>query len=290
MPEVTLPETYAMRSLIEKIARGAKIPHEPITHKLGDYATISKHELNVDHQYQRPESNNRAKALAVKWSFAACGAITVSVRILNGKETYWVIDGQHRLLAAMTRDDVDKLPCLCFRFPNLASEAEAFEIANTHRSYVTALERLPGQIVQEKKIALDIQRLVEMSGRQIAKKTTAKSIMCIGVLSRCLADDTERMFKLWPLMINLMHGYPMKGEVIRGIFHLEGLLNKEDISLTMPVWSKRICKVGFLKISDMIMKAAAMDDSGRGPRVCATGVLAAINYGLVNKLVVSNLG
>jgi len=76
----------------------------------GELRLISKHDLAVDYaSYQRIANNAKTLVLARDWSWIACGALIVASR---GGALH-VVDGGHRLVAAMKRDDITMLPASC---------------------------------------------------------------------------------------------------------------------------------------------------------------------------------
>ena len=114
--------------MIEEMIRGGnktKIDRYKWTVKdeTGEIRQLNKSVLKVDHEYQRNASERKVLALANSWSWVACGAIVVGQR----DSTYWVIDGQHRVLAARRRADIEMLPCLIFQSDGVASEARGLE-------------------------------------------------------------------------------------------------------------------------------------------------------------------
>lgn len=79
---------------------------------------ISKHQLHVEKRYQRREKSDHHKKIAAGWDPLLLDVLLVNFR--DGK--YFIIDGQHRWLAAKDLDYVDELPCFIF---HLAYNEEA---------------------------------------------------------------------------------------------------------------------------------------------------------------------
>mgnify|MGYP003335309740 CR=1 FL=1 len=99
----------------------------------GDLQWIDKAELSVDHTYQRPEAKQKVLRIASEFSWQKFGCLVVSER-QSGEMV--VIDGQHRALAAIRRDDVNKVPCIVFRELQLADEAVCIGDAPSSKSYL----------------------------------------------------------------------------------------------------------------------------------------------------------
>lgn len=76
--------------------------------KQGEQRQINKNLLLVNDDYQRTASASKILEIASEWSWIGCGVIIVAKR--DG--SYWVIDGQHRVLAAKRRSDIKEMPCL----------------------------------------------------------------------------------------------------------------------------------------------------------------------------------
>ena len=95
----------------------------------GELLYLNKNILEIDHSYQRNAKNARVLKLARRWNWLSCGVLTVAKR--SGR--YYVVDGQHRLMAALKRADIDQLPCLVFESSEMREEAVAFRDANKER-------------------------------------------------------------------------------------------------------------------------------------------------------------
>lgn len=95
--------------------------------KPGEMKMLHKSVLKVHPSYQRHALKQKIASIASSWSWVAAGAIIVGER---GGE-YWVIDGQHRVLAAHNRADIDKLPCIIFVTDDVKQEARGFPL-NDH--------------------------------------------------------------------------------------------------------------------------------------------------------------
>ena len=97
----------------------------------GQFLMIPKTDLEVDAAYQRNRINQRrVDALTRTWDWIACGCLVVALRDDN---KWFVVDGQHRKLAADQRSDIQELPCLVFETGTRREEAVSFLAINQGR-------------------------------------------------------------------------------------------------------------------------------------------------------------
>lgn len=109
-----------------------------IAGKKGKYREIEKTKLSIDTSYQRSQSVHRARGIASAFDWRAFGTLLVSVRKIKNKTIYYVIDGGHRLLAALMRPDVGMVPCYLFTGLSGDDEANIFVEANTSQKNPSA--------------------------------------------------------------------------------------------------------------------------------------------------------
>jgi hypothetical protein len=97
-------------------------------------------QLLIEPAYQRAADSRQSQSLigkiAAEWDWRLCQPLMVSRR----DDALWVIDGQHRLLAARARGDLPHLPCSVASYENAAQEAEVFVRANQGRKALTVLD------------------------------------------------------------------------------------------------------------------------------------------------------
>lgn len=86
--------------------------------------------------YQREPNHKRIRSYVENYNPIAALGVVVSQR---ADGSYWVIDGQHRVMATMRRMGIDH-PMNCYVIQGLspAEEAELFTLINTHRGPVPA--------------------------------------------------------------------------------------------------------------------------------------------------------
>jgi hypothetical protein len=100
-------------------------------------------ELRIDPAYQRgaEEANSATliRRIAQTWNWDLCQPLVVARRS-DLTERLFVIDGQHRLMAARLRGDIEQLPCVIVTYGSVAEEAAAFVQLNQQRKPLTRLD------------------------------------------------------------------------------------------------------------------------------------------------------
>ncbi len=123
--------------------------------------------LVVDTSYQRTADNRRRErsiaTIASHWDWRLCQPLMVS----NRAGQFFVIDGQHRRIAAERRGDIPHLPCSIFTLESLQDEALLFVAANSTRKTMTPTDRFRGAVVGGDPQAVVIDRLVREAGLSI---------------------------------------------------------------------------------------------------------------------------
>ena len=99
---------------------------------------LPKASLRIDGRYQRsietPKSKRLIEKLRDNWRWYHCSPLAVTD---NGDDTYNVLDGQHRMAAALQLDGVGLLPCYVVDEMTLAEQAEAFVVINADRVHIS---------------------------------------------------------------------------------------------------------------------------------------------------------
>jgi hypothetical protein len=247
----------------------------------GRFQMINKDYLTIDNTYQRNTTRTKALAIAREWSWIACSTITVALR--NGE--YYVIDGQHRVSAAMRRSDIDDLPCLVFDVVEIAQEAKGFLTANTQRKPIYAHEKLRAMIVVGNQEALLVQELCELADRTITYNSSANTVGCCSAMLRWAKLDPSKLKNLWPLILMICEGNPLHNRILDGLMYIEERMPNGD-SLTDKKWKHRLLKIGYTAFLDAAAKATSFFSAG-GAKPWAIGMLEAINKGLREKLVLT---
>jgi hypothetical protein len=153
----------------------------------GVFRKIDKNDLNIDHSYQREKVIiKKVRDIQSNWSWVGCGIILVALR---NDGSCWVMDGQHRVLAARNRSDIDELPCLVFEVESKTDEAAGFLVANTQRKPVTAIAKYKAMVMTKDTTAIAVDEVLNRLGIEVAD--TAVNLHQIKCVSKCLKVAAE---------------------------------------------------------------------------------------------------
>lgn len=232
-----------------------------------------KHTLHICATYQRTFiAEQRVLAIAAEWSWLACGSLIVSER--DGK--FWVIDGQHRAVAAMRRSDIKELPCLVFKLASEEEEARAFYRVNCVRGAVSAYDKLRAQVAYNDQLALDSIALLDREGYKPSQSESAHTIRCIAAFLAVMKSDRGVLLKVWPLIAQLHDGLTIRKKVFQALVYI-AKHGSDDV--TSPTWRERVLRHGLNTISDAIDRGNMLY-SGKTSRISAMATLEVINKGV----------
>ena len=128
-------------------------------------------ELLVDPAYQRDTLSSQSQTLirriAQFWNWDLCQPLVVARRV-DLTERLFVIDGQHRLLAARLRGDIDQLPCVIVTPGSVADEAASFVHLNQQRRPLTKLDVFKAAVASGDEEAAAIVAAMVETGLSIA--------------------------------------------------------------------------------------------------------------------------
>lgn len=249
--------------------------------EIGEFAMINKHDLNVDESYQRSHSSSKIEKMAREWSWVACSTLAVALR---PDATWYVMDGQHRKLAAMLRDDIEALPCMVHDVDRISQEARNFVNLNSNRRAMTAVAKFRAMVTGGDPAARIAADLVERAGRRVEVGGSLTTFSAIEVLIQCLRIDESSLRRIWPVVVELCKDHRIPGHVLSGFWRLERAFVDPAESLSDARWRKRIVSVGLAEIESSISQTAALLKTTRSNRVSAMGIATAINRGLRNRL------
>lgn len=118
--------------------------------------------LKVDERYQRPLGAAHARRLAAGFKWAHFQPLTVAPG--TGGEHWDVIDGQHRLQAALTIPQIAELPCYVVPAPSLREQATAFLAVNTAHRTLWAIDKFKAALAAGEGEAMAIRRILDELG------------------------------------------------------------------------------------------------------------------------------
>lgn len=238
----------------------------------GEFMLIDKKDLSVDHSYQRDNVVVRkVRQIASEWSWAGCGCILVAMRT-DG--SFWVFDGQHRVLAAMTRADITDLPCMVFECIDVKQEAAGFLISNAERKPVSALDKFKALVMTGNHTAKVVCDVFDNLGISIvARPDSARQLKCV---SKCLvlAERDAKVFE-WALQstVELCGNAPIHRDILDGLFWIE---KKYGLCGTKR-FDEALANASRTDILESIAKFSAAEGK-RGEKVCGTAILKVLNY------------
>ena len=260
---------------VDKIARYKWLSrNEP-----GELKYVSKSSLQVDARYQRALNDDKRKRIASSFNWAAFGVLIVARR---DDGSLWVIDGQHRLMAAQSRSDVKEIPTVIFELGgNIMDEATDFLIANKDRKPLTGVDSFKAMVVSGDPIALEVQQLIHDAGRIVGESTSlGRKIRCVKAMYKCMSTNADALRRVWPMIIELAGDKDVDNRLLQGMhwleYHLTDAAGKPR-TLTESETHRKLVSAGYTGILRSIGDAAAYFNRG-GQVVFARGILTVVNH------------
>lgn len=252
-----------------------------VTDKPGVFFEIDKNELRIDHSYQRESiSTSKVDSIARAWSWVACGCLVV---FLRDDQTYWVVDGQHRKLAAQKRSDIKTLPCLVFEGA-VSAEASGFLSVNTNRKMLTMLDKIKSMTITNDQVAAKVIEAVQAIGYRLTGGGGRHTISCAGVLYKIFAMDAAVAKRSLQLLAQLSDGDQIGSKALRGIFYLEMRLRSSESG--QSIFDKHnveaIERIGMVRIEKSIDTTSAIYGTCT-EKSCAKGVADILNKGRTSR-------
>ena len=259
---------------VDKAARyGWSIKDQP-----GRLMMLDKAALEVDDSYQRSATQDKVKRIAAEWSWVACGALVVADR---GDGRFFVIDGQHRALAALKLSAVRQLPCVVFQTEGSREEAGGFLRANRDRKPMTAVQAFAAMVTAGDKDAVFVRHLLEENGMAVASGGASQSAFkATGTLLKIARDSHDAARKVLSASIAACSGGAVHNDVMRGLWWI---YSRMDDAKAFERMNPRLSAVGRDEILRSIAAAKAFQGVG-GEKVCGEGILKAYNFRLKRKL------
>ena len=240
----------------------------------GEFLMIPKEELEVDHAYQRDRINQRrVEELARAWDWIACGCLVVALREDN---KWFVIDGQHRKLAADERSDIRELPCMVFETTGRREEALGFLTINQGRMTVGSLDRYKAALLAGDKTAFALESIVRSTGHRFGDKASARTVSCVQCFYNLVWEDRERFQRLWPLLAELHPDVPMSDTVVKGLWTVDKWLAKEGRSVAESPYREKLVALGGAGLYREIRREVAVIGQG-GVRVSGCAIAKYLN-------------
>lgn len=236
----------------------------------GELKYIDKVLLQIPIEYQRTRSEPRAIAIAKAWDWPSFGAVIVGKR----EGQYFVVDGQHRVAAAMKRPEISQLPCIIFYASNVQQEAQAFIGANSGRKPVSTVDMFRAQLAANDPIALYVKSVLDGLGIKPSKGAYPRTLKSMLWAMTTATEDKA----LFARVINLASEMCGTESAVQEIL-LHGLtyIDKHvENGLDNKLLRTRLLKIGSENaVSGGRRMAMAMAKGGA--KVWAQGILEAAN-------------
>jgi len=239
---------------------------------------VSKHILQVDHlSYQRDLNDGKRKRIAANFNWAAFGVLVVARR---ADGSLWVIDGQHRLAAVLSRADILDVPVVIFDIDSVQDEAVDFLVTNKERKPLTGIETFKAMVRSGDAVAVEVKALVESHGRTIGAASSL-TVACPHALLKSMSVDADAMKRVWPLIVTVSEGQHIDSRVVQGLFTLERRMvdtNGRPVSVALNSSNRaKIIEAGASALLRAINEASAYHRVG-GETVWARGILNLLNH------------
>lgn len=266
---------YVGGTVLDKVSRyGWRVIDKP-----GELRLVNKNALSVNNEvYQRAGINSKVLELASSWSWIACGALVVASR--DG--LLWVVDGQHRKLAADRRSDIQDLPCIIFHVDDVKDEAKAFILTNTNRRNVSAVDKFRASLAAGDATALKVMDAINIAGLRVTTAANEpRAIKSVALAQKIAESDFDGLLVTLVLCGEMarVEQSPVHARLLGGLYYIhkrvEGGLNNLRLK-------KRIKQIGISALLTAANKAASYYGT-TGGKVCADGMMQAINHGLREK-------
>lgn len=241
----------------------------------GELAWVNKNTLSVDSSYQRGAASNKVLKIAAHWSWVGCGVIVVSRR----KGLLYVVDGQHRVMAALKRDDITHLPAIIFENEEAKKEAEGFIDLNVNRKPLTFVHKYKALLVAGDKHAIMVEDMLQEYGVSIVNGKAKKSTNSGARLLKSMASNPEKTRRVFDMACKICQDEYVSEILLGGLWVLD---SKIQGGLSDEKIRKRLVSIGLEPLETAAKRAAAFYTKG-GEAVWANGMLQEINKNLRNK-------
>lgn len=242
------------------------------TNQPGMLANVNKNILTVAPEYQRTASPSLIKSIKDSWDWRAAGVLVVSKR----DNQHFVIDGQHRLRAAQSIAEIDKLPCIIFDGLSLSEEAAALAEINSNRKSMSAIDKFRARLLSGDQLASYVNNRIEAMNFRVAAKG-ANTFNCIKQLMICASKNKARFDRVLSIATKLFKHNQVPRYTFVALEYLDSKISLADEKLAQRILS---LSPNMIKAS---IRTAQIRFDDNIPKVCAIGLLDAINKNLRNK-------
>jgi len=192
---------------------------------------IKAQELNVDPMVQRGLNTVKMNKIRDTWDDTLVGVLVVSQR---GDGTYYVIEGQHRLAAAMDHPELGgayEFLCEVYTGLTLAQEAQMFRGINTLRSLPSAYDRYRVSLVAGDESAILIDDVLKELDLKAGASATNDTVGCVQALTRVVEKfGKETLHNSLSVLIAAFGraADTYDADLLQGVAHLIGTNERVD--------------------------------------------------------------
>lgn len=239
--------------------------------KPGELLTINKNILTIAPEYQRAASPLLVRSIKTNWNWRAAGVITINVR----ENVHYVIDGQHRVLAAKSISEITHLPCLVFKNLTLAEEAETLAEINSRRKSMSSIDKFRANLVMKDEIATYVNNRITNNEFHVAK-SGFHSVNCVKTLCDIAKKSKPRLDRVLDFACKLCRNRQLNRKIVDAIAYVDekGIFDNR--------LKERLLTVGY----DALLVSIKKSNIAFGTHVarsCAHGLLEAANKNMRNK-------
>lgn len=156
--------------------------------------------LAIDESYQRATDSSKSRSLIFRigqqWNWNLCQPLVVSRR---QDRSLFVIDGQHRLTAALTRGDIPHLPCVVVTGQAAEEEARTFVQLNTQRQRLSQSDIFNALLASGDENAKVVAALLHETGwhqtRTASNSWKSGELFCAPMIVKALKSEGEAVIR-----------------------------------------------------------------------------------------------
>lgn len=157
---------------------------------MGVMSAVNPAEIKVDPKYQRGVNLKHAEKIAREWDWSVFAPVSVSLR---PDGSMWAYDGQHRVVAAMLREDIESIPCYVVKMSGAQEEAAAFSANNRNRKRLKPIDEYRALAAAGDAVAVAVEealKVYKIEPTSDAKCGVGKTTAINGMMNHMRNGDT----------------------------------------------------------------------------------------------------
>lgn len=148
----------------------------------GNFALVDPAEIHFDRKYQRDQNWPLITTIGQNPIWPAFGVVICAKREY-AKGLLYALDGQQRLTGVMSAENPPaQVPVVWFPVKTVAEEATLFDVINTNRKAVAALQKFKARVTAENPVYTRIAAAIERAGYALGAASDAHTISAVGAL------------------------------------------------------------------------------------------------------------